>query len=68
MEILIRTKKLIEQGASGIVYGRNIIQHNNPALITKALMGIVHEDKSIEESLEIISKAALMNILSLQNV
>jgi len=51
-EIIIRTKKLIDQGAAGIVYGRNIIQHKNPALITKVLMGIVHEGKSIEESLE----------------
>jgi DhnA family fructose-bisphosphate aldolase class Ia len=53
-EIIIRTKQLMEQGVSGIVYGRNIIQHKNPALITKVLMGIVHEGKSVEESLEII--------------
>jgi len=51
-EIIVRTKQLMEQGASGIVYGRNIIQHKNPALITKVLMGIVHEGKSVEESLE----------------
>lgn len=66
-EILIRTKQLMQQGASGIVYGRNIIQHNNPALITKILMGIVHENKSVEESLEIIAKTALMNIGHFQN-
>ena len=65
--ILIRTKQLMQQGASGIVYGRNIIQHNNPALITKILMGIVHENKSVEESLEIIAKTALMNIGHFQN-
>ena len=49
-EIISRTKKLMEQGVSGIVYGRNIIQHRDPALITKVLMGIVHEGRSIEES------------------
>jgi DhnA family fructose-bisphosphate aldolase class Ia len=54
-EIIIRTKQLMEQGVSGIVYGRNIIQHKNPALITKVLMGIVHEGKSVEESLEILA-------------
>lgn len=54
-EIVIRTKKLMEQGASGIVYGRNIIQHQNPALITRVLMGIVHEDKSVEESLHMLA-------------
>ena len=36
-EILERTTGLLEQGASGIVYGRNIIQHPNPAGITRAL-------------------------------
>ena len=55
-EIIIRTKQLMEQGVSGIVYGRNIIQHKNPALITEVLMGIVHEGKSVEESLEIIGR------------
>jgi len=42
-EILTRTEKLIEQGAAGIVYGRNIIQHKNPAGMTRALMAIVHD-------------------------
>ena len=41
-EIIQRTKKLMEQGASGIVYGRNIIQHKDPYAITRALMDIVH--------------------------
>jgi class I fructose-bisphosphate aldolase len=54
-EILQRTSILIEQGVSGIVYGRNIIQHADPALITKVLMGIVHENKSFEESIEMMS-------------
>ena len=54
-EIVVRTKKLIEQGASGIVYGRNIIQHRDPAMIIKVLMGIVHEDKSVEESLDMLA-------------
>ena len=53
-EIITRTRKLMDQGAAGIVYGRNTIQHKNPALITKVLMGIVHQGKSIEESLKIM--------------
>lgn len=43
-EILKRTEALIKQGAAGIVYGRNVIQHQNPAGMTKALMAIVHEE------------------------
>ncbi len=41
-EILKRTRTLMLQGASGIVYGRNVIQHEDPAGMTQALMGIVH--------------------------
>jgi class I fructose-bisphosphate aldolase len=41
-EILERTRKVMEQGASGIVYGRNIVQDPDPAGVTRALMAIVH--------------------------
>jgi DhnA family fructose-bisphosphate aldolase class Ia len=51
-EILKRTEMLIQQGAAGIVYGRNIIQHDNPAKITRALMGVVHEGVSAESAFE----------------
>lgn len=50
-EILQRTTDLLEQGAMGIVYGRNVIQHDHPAAITKALMAIVHEGMSPEDAL-----------------
>lgn len=52
--ILERTAALLEQGASGIVYGRNIIQHKNPGAITKALMGLVHDGLSVEAALALI--------------
>lgn len=41
-EILARTHRLVELGAAGIVYGRNVIQHANPAGMVKALMAVVH--------------------------
>lgn len=41
-EILQRTRTLIAIGAAGIVYGRNVIQHPEPAEITRKLMSIVH--------------------------
>jgi DhnA family fructose-bisphosphate aldolase class Ia len=41
--ILQRTFDLLAQGAAGIVYGRNIIQHPAPAKMTRALMAILHE-------------------------
>jgi DhnA family fructose-bisphosphate aldolase class Ia len=48
-EILGRTYHLIEQGARGIVYGRNVIQHADPVGMTKALMAIVHKGAHPEE-------------------
>lgn len=56
-DILLRTEALIGQGASGIVYGRNIIQHPNPAGITRALMAVVHEGISAEKALGLIGAA-----------
>lgn len=49
-EILSRTKLLMEQGARGIVYGRNVIQHANPGGMTRALMAIVHDSATAEEA------------------
>jgi fructose-bisphosphate aldolase, class I len=49
-EILQRTAALIAQGAAGIVYGRNIIQHPNPSGITRALMAVVHDNVAPEEA------------------
>jgi class I fructose-bisphosphate aldolase len=54
-EILERTALLMEQGAKGIVYGRNVIQHPNPKGITQALMSIVHDGASIEGALEYLA-------------
>lgn len=50
LEVLVRTEELIRQGASGIVYGRNIIQHDNPAGMTQALMAVTHEGMSGEDA------------------
>jgi class I fructose-bisphosphate aldolase len=54
-EILQRTHVLIGQGAAGIVYGRNIIQHANPAGMTRALMALVHEGATPETAAEHLS-------------
>lgn len=53
-EILTRTQGLMQQGARGIVYGRNIIQHPNPAGVVRALMAMVHQGAGIKESLAMI--------------
>ncbi len=43
-ELLERTYQLMQQGTKGIVYGRNVVQHKDPAGMTRALMAIVHEN------------------------
>ena len=53
-EILERTEKLIQQGAAGIVYGRNIIQHADPAGMTRALMAVVHQGATAREAGKLI--------------
>jgi fructose-bisphosphate aldolase, class I len=51
-EILRRTETVLARGAAGIVYGRNVIQHEAPAAMIRALMSILHEDASAEEALD----------------
>lgn len=43
----------LQQGAKGLVYGRNIYQHSNPTSITKALMAMIHDDATPEEAWDI---------------
>jgi DhnA family fructose-bisphosphate aldolase class Ia len=54
-EILERTVALLKQGASGIVYGRNIIQHRKPEAITNALMSVVHDRVAVEEAIKLLT-------------
>jgi class I fructose-bisphosphate aldolase len=55
LAILERTKALLKQGVAGIVYGRNIIQHPNPAGMTRALMALVHDDASIDDAMRMLT-------------
>ncbi len=54
-EILQRTYDLMQQGAKGIVYGRNVVQHATPDLMTQAFMSIVHDNASVEEAMTILN-------------
>ena len=55
-ELLRRTAAVLAQGARGIVYGRNIIQHRDPAGITRALMAMLHEDASPDKALSLVGQ------------
>lgn len=54
-EILRRTHAVMQAGASGIVYGRNVIQHRDPAAMTRAFMAIVHDGASPEAAARLLA-------------
>ena len=56
LAVFARTRECIRQGASGIVYGRNIIQHPRTKQMTRALMAIVHGGASPEEAAALLER------------
>ena len=38
-----KSHALMEQGAMGMVYGRNIYQHDSPSRVVKSLMAMIHD-------------------------
>ena len=54
-EIFRRTHALLAQGAAGLVYGRNIIQHDRPAAMTRALMAMLHDGADAQQALLILN-------------
>lgn len=53
-EIFRRTVEVMRAGAAGIVYGRNIIQHERPEAITRAFMAIVHDGADEHAAMSIL--------------
>lgn len=53
-QVLERTYALIQQGAAGVVYGRNIYQHPHPQRMVRACQAIVHDGATVEEAKEIL--------------
>lgn len=51
--VLTKSAALMAQGASGMVYGRNVYQHDNPSRVVKALMAIIHQGVSGADALKI---------------
>lgn len=48
--VFAKSAALMQQGAMGMVYGRNIYQHANPSAVVRGLMAIIHRDASGEEA------------------
>jgi class I fructose-bisphosphate aldolase len=54
--VLEQTAKLITQGATGVIYGRNVIQHPNPPAMVRALKHLVHQQGTIEEAINLAAQ------------
>lgn len=52
-EIFQKSYDFLQQGAMGLVYGRNIYQHPNPTRIVRAFMAMIHEEATVEKAWEI---------------
>lgn len=55
-ELFERTAGVLASGARGIVYGRNIIQHERPAAMTKALMAMLHRGADVATAMQIVAE------------
>ena len=51
--VLEKSAVLMAQGAKGMVYGRNVYQHDNPRAVVAALMAMIHQGVSGEEAWDI---------------
>ncbi|WP_417597135.1 class I fructose-bisphosphate aldolase [Pararhodobacter oceanensis] len=54
--VLMKSAAIIAQGAKGMVYGRNIYQHDNPKAVVAALMALIHNGASGEEAWDIYNR------------
>jgi len=54
--VFSKARVLLDQGALGMVYGRNIYQHAAPDLVVKALMAMIHNNASVDDALAIYNK------------
>ncbi len=55
--VLEKSARLFAQGARGMVYGRNVYQHNNPKAVVAALMAIIHHGASGQEAWDVYQRA-----------
>lgn len=55
--VLRKSAALMAQGAQGMVYGRNIYQHDNPGAVVAALMAMIHNGADGDAAWDIYNDA-----------
>lgn len=53
-KVLEMVHDAVKAGCAGVSIGRNVFQHRDPTVMTKAIVGIVHEGMSVDEALRIL--------------
>ena len=56
-QVFARSRVLLDQGAVGMVYGRNVYQHGNPSAVVNALMAMIHRGASAEAAWDLYESA-----------
>jgi DhnA family fructose-bisphosphate aldolase class Ia len=56
-QVFQRSRVLLDQGAAGMVYGRNVYQHAEPAAVVLGLMAMIHEGASAETAWRLYQEA-----------
>ena len=54
--VLMKSAALMAQGAQGMVYGRNIYQHDNPKAVVAALVALIHDGADGEQAWDIYNR------------
>jgi DhnA family fructose-bisphosphate aldolase class Ia len=49
-QVFARSRELLNQGAVGMVYGRNVYQHKNSGAVVRALMAMIHDGVSSDDA------------------
>jgi DhnA family fructose-bisphosphate aldolase class Ia len=57
-ELMRTSETVLAAGALGLVYGRNVIQHDDPPAMTRALAALVHGGATADEALAQLRAAA----------
>ena len=53
-QFLEMTRGVMDAGAIGVAYGRNVWDYRNPTLMIRALKAIIHANKGVDEAMEIL--------------
>ena len=56
-QVFARSRVLLDQGAVGMVYGRNVYQHRDPSAVVRALMAMIHRGATADAAWDLYESA-----------